>query len=206
MPRKKTTGMTVKDDRTRNWTFIVYPDSAPGNWRDVINEEHVQWIESPLHDADENADGEQKKPHWHIAVCYSGKKSYEQVQEITRKIKATIPQKVASMQGLIRYMVHMDNPEKKQYDRSAIVGHGGIDIAVYLKPSSSMRYLLLNEMMEWVSEYGCTEFRQICDYARRERFEDWYPMLCDNSAYIIGEYIKSVRFETMQMQKKGGEQ
>ncbi|WP_425423122.1 Rep family protein, partial [Segetibacter koreensis] len=24
-----------RDTRTRNWTFFVYPESAPENWRDV---------------------------------------------------------------------------------------------------------------------------------------------------------------------------
>ncbi|WP_261701691.1 replication protein, partial [Staphylococcus equorum] len=27
-----------KDTRTRNWTFFVYPDSAPANWREILNE------------------------------------------------------------------------------------------------------------------------------------------------------------------------
>ena len=41
----------------RDWTFIVYPESAPSNWRDTLNKTHLRWIESPLHDKDVNADG-----------------------------------------------------------------------------------------------------------------------------------------------------
>jgi len=26
-----------------------------------------------------------------------------------------------------------------------------------------------------------------------ERFDDWFPLLCDNSAYIMDSYIKSNR-------------
>ncbi|MDF9661329.1 Rep family protein, partial [Bacillus cereus] len=43
-----------KDERTRNWTFIVYPESTPENWREIINDLHTPWIESPLHDKDVN--------------------------------------------------------------------------------------------------------------------------------------------------------
>lgn len=52
-----------KDGRTRNWTFVLYPDSAPDNWRQILDDKHIEWIESPLHDKDVNANGEPKKPH-----------------------------------------------------------------------------------------------------------------------------------------------
>ena len=47
--------------------FIVYPESAPSNWRDTLNKTHLRWIESPLHDKDVNADGEVKK---NIGISY----------------------------------------------------------------------------------------------------------------------------------------
>ena len=91
---------------------MAYPESAPEGWRDVLDEQHIQWVESPLHDKDMNADGTPKKPHWHILLLFDGKKSYEQVKELTDKLHATIPQKCASAKGLVRYMAHLDNPEK----------------------------------------------------------------------------------------------
>ncbi|WP_225354628.1 Rep family protein, partial [Ligilactobacillus murinus] len=60
--------MTKKDDRARTWTFIVYPESAPENWRDLLDEYHVPWVESPLHDKDINPDGTVKKAHWHVIL------------------------------------------------------------------------------------------------------------------------------------------
>jgi hypothetical protein len=200
MPRKNAKGATTKDGRARNWTFIVYPDSAPEKWRDVIDLTHVQWIESPLHDADENADGEQKKPHWHVALLFDGSKSYEQMLEVSASVNATIPIPIQTVQGLVRYMVHMDNPEKKQYSVKDIVAHGGVDISVYLRPNSTTRYQMIAEMRHWVRENKVKEFCELFDYAAEERYDDWFPMLCDNSAYIMGEYIKSIRHKvTMEM-------
>lgn len=184
---------TTRDDRTRNWTFVVYPESAPENWRDVLDEEHIEWVESPLHDKDLNADGEPKKSHWHVLVMYEGKKSYNQIKELTDKINCPIPQKCANAKGLVRYMAHLDNPEKVQYDRSAIIAHGGADIAVLLKPTSASRYLLIREMMDYVREHNIVEMNTLVFYAMEERFDDWFPLLCDNSAYIVGAVIKSNR-------------
>ncbi|MCX4270580.1 MAG: replication protein [Lachnospiraceae bacterium] len=183
----------TKDDRTRNWTFVAYPESVPQNWRDILDEQHIQWIESPLHDKDLNADGEAKKAHWHILVMFEGNKSFEQIKELTEQIHATIPQKCASVKGLVRYMAHLDNPEKVQYDRGAIIGHGGVDVAEYLKPTSSSRYQLIGEMMDFVRDNDIIELEDLAYYARTERFDDWFPLLCDNSAYIMGEFIRSRR-------------
>ena len=108
--------MAAKVKRGRNWTIIVYPDSAPDDWRDQLDQLHIQWIESPLHDKDTNPDGTVKKAHWHVLLLFDGNKSYQQVKDITAKLNTVNPQRVESARGMVRYMVHLDNPEKYQYD------------------------------------------------------------------------------------------
>ena len=188
--------------RTRNWSFIVYPESAPGNWREIIDDEHIQWIESPLHDKDIDADGEIKKPHWHILVLFDGVKEFNQIKELTDRLNSPIPQKAASSCGLVRYMIHLDNPEKHQYSRSEIIAHGGADIGDLLKPTSASRYALIAEMEDYILENGITEFCDLTNYAKHNRFDDWYPLLCDNCAYIIGQIIKSYRHKIQEQKNK----
>lgn len=184
----------VKEDRTRNWSFIVYPESATEKWREILDSYHVPWVESPLHDKDVNADGELKKAHWHVLIMFDGKKSYSQILQITEELSASIPQKVANVKGLVRYFVHMDNPEKFQYLRSDIISHAGADIARLLDVSKSERYFLIREMMQYIDENNVVEMKQLLDFAMSEHFDDWFPLLCDNSAYIVNQYIKSNRF------------
>ena len=81
----------------------------------------------------------------------------------------------------------------KQYSVSDIVPHGGVDIAEMLRPSSSERYALIREMSEYIRDNGVTEFSDFMYYAQNEHFDDWYPLLCDNSTYIISQIIKSQR-------------
>ena len=57
------------DNRARIWAAVVYPDSAPENWRQLLDDLHIEWVESPLHDRDVNeTTGELKKAHWHIVL------------------------------------------------------------------------------------------------------------------------------------------
>lgn len=195
MPRKKSNieSNTSANNRTRNWTFVLYPESAPENWRSILDEEHLEWVESPLHDKDVNSTGELKKPHWHILLMFAGVKKYEQIKEITDKLKCPIPQRCHNARAMVRYMAHLDNPEKSQYSISDIIGHGGVDIAEMLRPSSSERYTLIKEMIAYVRKNNILEFQDLMDYAADERFDDWFPLLCDNSAYVVGQYIKSQR-------------
>jgi hypothetical protein len=190
MATKKTTS---KDTRTRNWTIVLYPESAPENWREIIDDMHIEWIESPLHDKDINATGEPKKPHWHVLLMFGGVKSYEQVKELTDALNAPIPERCHNAKAMVRYMVHMDNPEKAQYSQSDIKAHGGVDLAELLRPSSSERYSIISDMIEFVKDNMIIEFQDLMDYARVNEFETWFPLLCDNSAYVVNQYIKSQR-------------
>jgi len=182
-----------KDSRSRNWTFVLYEDSAPANWSSILDEQHIEWVESPWHDKDVNGNGEPKKKHKHILLLFGGVKAYEQVLEITQGLNSPIPQRVHNSKAMVRYMAHLDNPDKAQYDPADIKPHGGVDLAELLRPSSSERYTMIKEMISFIRDNDILEFQDLLDYAAEWRFDDWFPLLCDNSAYVVGQYIKSKR-------------
>lgn len=182
-----------KDTRTRNWTIVIYPDSAPSTWRDILDEMHIEWIESPLHDSDINANGEKKKAHWHILLMFGGVKSYEQVMELCQDLNCPRPERCHNAKAMVRYMAHLDNPEKAQYNISDIVPHGGVDIAEMLRPNASERYTLIRDMIGFIRDNEIIEFQDVMDYAAEYRPDDWFPLLCDNSAFVINQYVTSQR-------------
>lgn len=114
--------------RTRNWLFIVYPESAPEDWRSILDSFHVPWIESPLHDADVNADATEKKAHWHIMLLFDSVKSYQQILPFSRAVNGSFPIKCRSLRGSVRYFYHADNPEKAQYSKTDIKAHCGAEL------------------------------------------------------------------------------
>ena len=193
------------DSRARNWSLVVYHESAPENWRDILDDYHIPWVESPLHDKDINPDGEIKKAHWHIGLFFSGKKSYGQILEITSKLNCPNPQVMKNAKGQIRYFAHLDNPEKYQYKPSDIIAHGGADIRKYLTATGGDKIKLLAEMQDWIDETGCTEFHELARYARNERFDDWYDIIVNQSTVFLNAYIRSKRhgnFEKVQKENK----
>ena len=193
-----------KEELGRNWTFVLYPESAVENWRTVLDEMHIQWIESPLHEADVNGDGSQKKPHWHIVLIFEGNKSLEQIKEITDSVKGTVPFKVASIRSMVRYLAHLDNPDKYQYPISDIIAHGGADIADYLRATTSSRYQMIDEMTRFIDDNNITEYRDLVRYARQNE-PDWFYLLCDSATYFISAYIKSCRHRVIAVDKETGE-
>lgn len=193
----------AKETRTRNWSIIVYPESAPENWRQILDESHIEWIESPLHEFDTNPTGEVKKPHYHVLLLFGGVKSYDQVCEFIKPLNGPIPQRCHNARAMVRYFAHLDNPDKFQYSISDIIPHGGVDISELLKPSTSERYTIIKEMCEFVGANNITEFFELMDYAMDQKFDSWFPMLCDNSAYIVNQYIKSNRQRIMSMRMEG---
>lgn len=180
-----------KGTRFLSWTAVVYPDSAPEHWRDVLDETHIEWVESPLHDHDENPDGTAKKPHWHILLMFPSVQTERQVKELIEPLNCTIPIPCKSARGLVRYMIHLDNPEKYQYDISDIRGHGGADVAKLLQSTSTERYEMIKEMVKWIERNKIIHFCDLINYAMSAEPDTWFPLLCDNSSFMMKEYIKS---------------
>ncbi|SRR5699024_6501449 len=129
-------------------------------------------------------------------MMFPGNKSFKQIESLTKKLNAPVPQKVANTKGMIRYFAHMDNPEKYQYNKNDIVAHCGADLSQLLEVTKIERYTLIREMMKFVRDNNIIEMMDLLDYAMEERFTDWFPLLCDNSAYIMDSYIKSNRYRT----------
>lgn len=196
MPRRKASNIeTVPkvDNRTRNWRILVYPESAPENWRDVIDDTHIEWVESPLHDKDVEDDGTVKKAHWHITLLYPGKKSFEQIKELTDKLHAPIPQKCDCVKGSIRYMVHKDHPEKAQYNWSDIKCHGGADLDALCAPTHSERLIILKDMVRFIKINHITEFQTMAEYTS-ENNSEWFSVMMNYSTLSIQACISSNRY------------
>lgn len=181
------------EKRSSLWTLICYPESLPDNWEFILSSLHVPVAVSPLHDADVTAQGDEKKPHYHIMIRYDSLKSYSQVCDDTSVLKGTIPQIVKSGKGMIRYFCHLDDPNKHQYQVSDIRCFNGFDISPYLSQTVRERHLVVREMIEYIDAAQIFEVYQFVNYCVVNRFDDWFPVLCGSTFRLIESYIRSRR-------------
>lgn len=180
--------MSEAKKRGRNWTLVIYPESAPDAWRNILDNEHIAWIESPLHDKDTDPDGMTKKAHWHLLLMFEGNKSYVQVKEIADRLNAPIPQRVESARGMVRYMIHMDNPEKYQYLRDDIVAHGGADVEHFFEMTVTNRLSVLKEIVKYIHEKHVTNFMDLLLFAI-ENNDEWFEVIADKNTLVINKAI-----------------
>ena len=114
----------------RNWAFVMYPESMPENWFEILEETGLPYAISPLHDKDVNPTGEVKKPHYHVICQYANTTTAKNVREnVCSKVNGTIPIKLESIKGMYRYHLHLDNPEKYQYDDRDRIFINGFDVS-----------------------------------------------------------------------------
>lgn len=188
----------------RNWTFELYPDSMDPDYRSKLNSLHCQWAESPLHDKDKRANGEYKKAHIHIVLCFEGNKTYEQIKEICKEVKGVIAPKeskeesakVHSIRGMVRYLIHLDDADKYQYERSGIIAHGGMDIDQYFGYPADMIKRYLCEIFAFIDANSIYEYCDLMDYAACEKYDTWYDLLTiGRQSYVVTKYLDSKRFK-----------
>ena len=182
--------------RARVWSFIGYPeDSLPDNYREILCDEmHLCWAESPVHDADLNGDGTEKKKHIHFIVAFEGMKSFDQVCEITERLHCPIPQICRNPRGLVRYFIHIDNPDKHQYKVEDIKCYGGFEIDDYFKKSGSEMRQVLREIQEFCIDNDIHEFGKLADIVFQMNNLDWYDAITNRYSLFLSQYLKSKHF------------
>ncbi len=180
-----------KNVKGRDWTFIVYPESAPKAWREILDDTHLRWVESPLHDRDVNPDGEIKKAHWHILLSYDGPVNLVAVKKLTDKLNAPNPQKISSSKGLVRYMAHLDNPEKFQYPVADIKGHNGADIAAYFELTATNKLAIMKEIVRYIYENGVDNYSDFLMFCIENR-DDWFDVAINSNTIAINKMIDAV--------------
>lgn len=194
--------MAEKNVKKRNWAFVLYPESAPADWREQLQKTGLSCAISPLHDRDVNATGEQKKPHHHVMVFYQGPTSYNVVKRLTDGLNQPIPQVVEQVRGYYRYLTHMDNPEKAQYSPSEITTLNGFDIGDYVDMTKSEVTKTLRALMDYIRDNDLMEYADLMDMTMCEGVPpEWFDVAASHTLFFTG-YLKSRRFRVERRESK----
>lgn len=143
--------------------MVLYPESAPENWREQLQHSGIQAAISPLHDKDVNPDGEPKKAHYHVILVYGSPTTYNNVKSFCDRLNQPIPQALEQVRGYYRYLTHEDNPEKAQYSKADIEHINGFDIREFVELTKSEVGKLTREIVQLIRDNSLTEYADLMD-------------------------------------------
>lgn len=199
MAANKSTETATK--RTRNYASVVYPDSAPQDWQSILADQFIPAFVSPLHDQDLDPGDHAKKPHYHVLLCYEGPKTKDQAVEIFDKIGGVGCEVVNSLRGYARYLCHLDNPEKHQYDPSQVRSFSGSDYTSVIGLPTD-KYKAIKEMIQFCKDHNIDAYCDLLEYASDNR-DDWFVVLCDNGTYVVKEHLRSKTWKMSRQTLRG---
>lgn len=194
MEEKKTTAKNVKK---RNWAFVLYPESAPKDWKEQLSKTGLEGAISPLHDKDVNPTGEPKKAHYHIIICYPGPTTFNVVKSLCDNLNCPIPQALESVKGYYRYFTHKDNPEKYQYEEDTIQFFGGFQISNYMELSKAEVAEFKRKIQQIIREKDFMEYCDLLDFLMDNELWDELD-IAQNHTMLFNGYIKSRKFKRME--------
>lgn len=145
----------------KEFSVILY--SLPTN--ELLLNLGVEEFAYILHDVDLNLEtGEIKKPHYHLYIKLLKKKTFGGVYNIINSLMPNSTQphlivNIESKSGFIRYLTHIDNPEKVKYSVDCIVSN--FDIQPFFNLGISDNQFIYNVL----NSKNLKSFRDVVNYA-----------------------------------------
>ena len=194
-PGAKTIPANKKDVKKRNWWFVLYPESAPPDWRDRLRATGLPIAISPLHDKDVYDNGEQagqpKKPHHHVILAYPGPTTYSVVCKLVQgELGQPIPQPLEAIRGGYRYLSHADNPDKYQYDAKDIETLNGFNILDYVDMTAAEAVAMNKELVSLIMELGFADYCDFIEYLLFNGTDVQYEYAISHTLFFTA-YLKS---------------
>lgn len=190
------------------WSAIVYPESAPENWKELLRARGYEIAISPLHDKDKwehdsperevtcedgtilhipkgalYKKGDRKKPHWHIIVKTESRCSFNEMnKELQDLLGCPRIQKCRSLKGAYEYFIHLNHPDRYHYDRDEIETYNGFT----LEPTQREREEILQDIIRTIQTEEIDDFSKL---TLRYLDEVEYLNVISIKAYALGKLL-----------------
>lgn len=196
--------------KARFFTFLVYPDSAPDDWRDQLSDSLRMFLISPLHEPDklkgdepeDEAIGHQRKAHWHVLYCHGNTISPNSARKV---LKDEFPWAVITPNNnrfavgaacnLARYFLHLDQPEKQQFQGDPyelLVPLNGYPLDLSRQLTNSQKRQMRINIQSFCQSQGIMEYAELCDVLRGTQDWEMYDYVNDNYGWT-NAYLASRR-------------
>ena len=187
----------TKKEKSRYFTFLLYPESIPEDWETRLELLGVPMAVSPLHDKDlSGVEGQKyKKAHYHVIYVAKNPVTAESVRlkikrSLGNKSVAKVQIVVHSMENMYLYLTHESKDaiakNKHKYDKKDIKLINNFDMDRYTTLDVEDKDDLLNEVCDMIDEHGLANIRELRRFVRVHGAEYNLP-----SMKIINSVLRS---------------
>lgn len=185
--------MSDYDDKNpmgRYWATILYDESVAKDFDSIIKSWCVPCFMIP-----HEPESEDKKYHYHVMVMFPSNKRRNYVKKLFDELHGVGCEQIRDKIGYARYLIHKDNPEKKQYLPDDVYCYGGANYELFISTASDeiSELQLLTEVIDLITDNDIIHFKNLVNWARMNNRLDILKF-CMNKTNFIVSYMRSMEY------------
>lgn len=184
----------------RIFSGIGYLESMKENWLELLEETGLAIAVSPYHDKDVEATGEIKKAHYHILFKFEGPTTLKHISDICKGIGIIQVKKIESLRGMYRYHLHLDSPDKYQYEDKDRVLLNGFDPKDADALTATEIDRLTTEILAFIDDNEILEYSDLLYEFRTNHCTNMLTVAKQHTM-LLNSYIKSKRHKLEKNKK-----
>lgn len=188
MPKKGTLIAGVPFDPRKSgnkFEYIVYPDSAPSDWVEILKNQGYVFVVSPLHDKDISANGEPKKAHYHVLVVWTtAPTKWQTACGICETLNCPCCLPIANLRTKYDYLTHKNDANKAQYDPKDIVCVNGFSISNFEGLAMDEVKRIVIELTKLCFDECITEYSDLMHYLLANEMHDAFDVASNRTVYF----------------------
>ena len=184
-------------DKARYFTFLLYPESIPEDWKTLLETIGVPMAISPLHDKDKSkVEGQEyKKAHYHVIYVAANPVTTDSVRFkiknlLGKQSLAKVQIVSQSMENMYAYLTHESKDaiakNKYKYAKKDIRLLNNFDIDRYVVLDVEDKDEMLNDVCDMIDDHGLANIRELRRFVKEHGDEYNLP-----SMKIINSVLRS---------------
>lgn len=148
--------------------------------------------------------GKPKKKHCHIGLLLTNQLDAYELSDLLKPVLYIRPSMWDKMQDygpFLRYLAHLDSPQKAKYSPFDIVGFGGVDLSPLIKDDATAKLATFGEVLQVVQQKKIKYFHQLVNTAFRSGDLDMQNCVI-SKASLFANYYRSMAQERMDEAEK----
>lgn len=203
-------------DKARYFTFLLYPESIPTDWKRKLELIGVPIAISPLHDKDKsNVEGQiYKKAHYHVVYVAKNPVTSDSVRKRIQRVLGVksvskVQVVVQSMENMYLYLTHESKDaiakNKHKYSKHDIALLNNFDIDRYITLDVEDKDDMLNDVCDLIDDHNLANMRELRRFVKLHGIEYGLPsMKIINSVLRAHTGLIRLYFDAVYQERKYG--